>query len=145
MKLLSIFRHLRHLNVFSVGWEIAKCPRTRWHFSFKTRISIIYIYLGFIYELCLINWVDIPRKSWKSEINRILNIRKCLKATQNSEKTVEVLTYHLQIASRDWSPVKSAWWTQRQKGRGDTNLVVRGGEDGPIVVMMIADATIQKS
>ena len=102
MKLVSIFRYLRHLNVFSIRWEIAKCPRTRWHFSFKTRISIIYIYLGFIYELCLINWVEIPRKIWKSEINRIPNTRKCLKATQNSEKAVKVLTYHLHIASRDW-------------------------------------------
>lgn len=76
--------------------------------------------------MCLINWVEIPRKIGNVEINRIPNIRKCLEAAKILKKNCPKLpgTYHLQTGSGKWSQ-RNLCGEQRQEGSRDT-AVVRG-------------------
>ena len=130
--------HLRHLGVFSM---IAKCLRIRRHFTFNTMISFGHLHLWFTYELCLINWVEIPRKIGNVEINRIPNIRKCLEATKNSEKNRPSTDIPPANWQEQWSPVESAWWTTPERQEWQS-LAVREGQGGwPTVVMMTEDIT----
>lgn len=91
--------------------------------------------------MCLINWVEIPRKIGNVEINRIPNIRKCLEAAKNSGKKklskTDIPPAKLAVASGVQRNLCRAT-SGRQQGH---SLVVRG----PTVVMATEDVTTQKS